>query len=227
MITSVGTAFDDLVVSGTPIQPFPSGVSGAHGYSIRCDDEFAEVYIGWVSGTANEVDAEVMITNRQTAFISRDPQDLWIDVSTDAAVVIQPFSDSVELAVESIQTTVESILGRASLIEVVSPVAAGGDVDIYAGDTYSVALGTALEWSSSDWPNLATASSLDVKIGHVGFTSSMSFVSVGGVVQTVRMELTPTQSGALKRMTRYKFRIRALIGSDYVTLVDATMTIHP
>lgn len=102
-----------------------------------------------------------------------------------------------------------------------------GDKETYQGDDYDSADNRALDWANpaGDWPDL-TGATIIVAIEGVGrFTGSV--IVPTGVGQKVRLELTKTQTLTIP-VNDFPFEVRAIqsvaLGSDTITLVDATWT---
>jgi len=117
----------------------------------------------------------------------------------------------------------------SSSITYAGPVAAAtGEVNIISGDDYHNDDSAALSWTSSDWADL-TSGTLTCVVEHgssdgTSFTPTPSIVTSGSGSQTIRIELTDTQTSALSEGSHH-FRIRAtLSGGNKRTLVDSTWT---
>ncbi len=99
------------------------------------------------------------------------------------------------------------------------PVAEGGDVVTYRGDTYLNEDGRALEWESDDWPDLSGASIAVIIDRTVSLAGSVVAASGPGIV---RLELTATQSASITP-GRHLFQIVATqADADVATLVEAS-----
>jgi hypothetical protein len=105
-------------------------------------------------------------------------------------------------------------------VTVVQPVAMGGNISIVHGDDYKYADNRALEWSSAVWPNLTGAT---VTFEVIGFTPIAMTTPVTGaaVSQTVRLELTKTQS-VYSESFIFRVVARLVTSADVVTLVIST-----
>jgi len=107
-------------------------------------------------------------------------------------------------------------------INIVSPIATSGDLDIISGDDYKAADGRAITWSSSDWPDL-TGATITFNTG--GLSYAMTATVVGsGVSQTVQLELTTTQSQELYGEFDFKVKAVLAMSAHIVTLVSAQGT---
>jgi len=105
-------------------------------------------------------------------------------------------------------------------VTVVQPVAIGGNISIVHGDDYKYADNRALEWSSAVWPNLAGATITFNVIGYTPITMTAP-VAGAGISQTVRLEMTKTQTVFPES---FIFRVVATLATsaDVVTLVIAS-----
>jgi len=124
------------------------------------------------------------------------------------------------------QASTVSLSGSATYSGPVN--ASTNEVNIVAGDDYHNDDSAALSWTSSDWADL-TSGTLTCVVEHgssdgTSFTPTPSIVTSGSGSQTIRIELTDTQTSALSEGSHH-FRIRAtLSGGNKRTLVDSTWT---
>lgn len=107
----------------------------------------------------------------------------------------------------------------------VGPVAAGGSVSILQGDDYKNADGRALQWTSTTWPNLTSATILmTAKQGASTFTKSGTVVTPTGTAE-VQIELTNVDTSGLAAGS-WNFNVVATLSDgDKITLVHSTMTV--
>jgi hypothetical protein len=135
--------------------------------------------------------------------------------------------DVVDANVDAVKTKTD-LLGNGT-VTVVSPVASGGEASVYQGDDYANADGRALAWSSNGWPDLTSATILFMVRAQTGalFSKAGTVVSAGGATQTVRVELTATETAALQAWpAESTLRLRATLASGgAATLVDSTLSV--
>lgn len=122
--------------------------------------------------------------------------------------------------------TAGAALGRigSGAITTVSPVSQSGNVETIQGDDYETALGRAIDWTdaSADWPTL-TGATIAVVIGSALELAGSVVTPTGGSKQ-VRVELTHTESAAI-RVGVHPFQVIAtLTGGDVFTLVEGQWT---
>lgn len=140
------------------------------------------------------------------------------------------------MATANLDDQLDGIAGDISTITtpsitVTSPVAAGGDIVMIAGYDYTVASGRALEWALAGIPDL-TGATVDL-VGdteeEVSFGWDISVLGAGGATQTIRAQVTESQTVALSAQgsqAAYAFRIKAtLANGSQIALVDAVMVI--
>lgn len=122
--------------------------------------------------------------------------------------------------------TAGNALGRIGPadITVVSPVSESGDITIVAGDSYVTAKGTALSWTSSDFPDL-TGATLSFLVDTLEATPVCS--NPGEAEQTITVELTAEQTATLSAVRRpYPFDIEATYtGGIVVTVVRGEVSV--
>ena len=110
------------------------------------------------------------------------------------------------------------VAALSGTIVAILPVAQGGSVVTYQGDAYLNAVGRALDWTSTAWPNL-TGAVIRVYVGGLTFTGAV--VTPTGN-QRVRVELTGAQTATIPTNVR-RFQLVATLGGGggAATLVDA------
>lgn len=129
----------------------------------------------------------------------------------------------------SIGAYIVSKLGGTT-ITVTAPVASGGNVTIYIGDDYSNTDSRALDWTSSGWPNLTSATSItlvamDARTTGADWSITGTAPTAGVGSQTVRFQPTAAETAQLREGSGHKFQIEAVLSSGrIVTLVAATLT---
>jgi hypothetical protein len=121
-------------------------------------------------------------------------------------------------------------LAGGATLTVSSPVAENGDTELYAGDDYNNSDGRALEWSSSDWPDLTDATITLYLRAPDGskFSKAGSAPVVGSGSQTARVELTAAETATLIDWpTPSTLRLRATlaVSGRIVTLVTGVLTV--
>lgn len=150
---------------------------------------------------------------------------LWRVIST-ATVDGSAFVDTTDVQViTAAQADPVSALAGVS-VTVTSPVASNGDVTVYQGDDQQAVDSRSLDWSASNWPDLTGASI--VLVGDF-VANAVHTISATGSVTTptgsgkaVRVELTSTQTDALKPGAWTIQVIATLANGHVVTLVGGT-----
>lgn len=122
----------------------------------------------------------------------------------------------------------------SGLIEMVSPVADTGEVELVQGDDYDDADGRELTWTNAEgsWPDLTSATiALKMQDRTDGtdkgpYTGAVNVASGAG--QQVQVELTDTQTAALEvGAERYDYQVVATLSSArVVTLARGTVTVR-
>ena len=115
------------------------------------------------------------------------------------------------------------IIGRIGTAEVVvtSPLAAGGDLELVKGDSYSAALGRELVWSSGDWPPLnGTDGTITMEV------DDGRLIVDGAIVDatTVSAEPTSADTNALGQGV-YSYCVVYTLDGERCTLVSAKVTV--
>lgn len=119
-------------------------------------------------------------------------------------------------------------------VTVSSPVNADGTcMEIVQGDDYYASEDRAIDWTSSDWPNLDSLgvsvvwSAINEQDSTDTATVAMTIVSAGVDEQTVRLELPASTTNDLAIGTaRYKYDVEATLANGHkVTLVIGYMTV--
>ena len=116
-------------------------------------------------------------------------------------------------------TAISTLMTSAS-ITVTGPVAAGGDVETYRGDSYNTGDSRELSWTSSAWPDL-TGGAINVIVNDVDEFAG-SIVAPGAPAEVI-LELTAAQTTVIPA-GRHIFQVIATVGTDVFTLVDANWT---
>lgn len=148
----------------------------------------------------------------------------------------QGVRDAIGMAAADLDAQLDGIAGDLAAvttpsITVVSPVVAGGDVRMFAGYDYTVGSGQPLEWALSGVVDLtgATVDVVNSDPPESSYGFSITVLGAGGPVQTIRAEVTASQTLALGDpggRSIFPFRIKATLPSlEQVVLVDARMTI--
>lgn len=102
---------------------------------------------------------------------------------------------------DSIRAKTDTI--SSGTLSITSPVTRTGYVSIVRGDDYSNSDSRAIDFvnEDGDWPDLTSATvqftAKNAKTDNTDFTASMSVVTASGDSQTVRLELTDTQTNTL------------------------------
>lgn len=170
-----------------------------------------EISDGWyaVTLTADETDTDGVLAIRATAAGA----DEWRDY-------------------HQVYSNLSAIVTGAS-VTVTGPVLESGNIRLVQGDDYSVTSGQALEWSSSDWPDL-TGGSVHLYAwlnadNATTFDKAGTVVNAGSTTQTVRVTPGTADTAALTADgTGYTFQVKAtLAGGEVVTLVQGLMTVEP
>jgi calcineurin-like phosphoesterase family protein len=126
-------------------------------------------------------------------------------------------------------------IGEGTVINVISPLNPESlQLTLVRGDDYAAADGRALEWSSSDWPDLTDAtvifSAVPAKKSVSGkWSTTATVVHPGETTQIVRVELTTTQTASLDvGPNAYLYDIEAtLVNGHRVTLATGKITVKP
>jgi hypothetical protein len=150
------------------------------------------------------------------------------DAVLDELVSDHATAGSLGQVVSAINTHTAGIVPGAA-ITLVQPVTAAGDVTLVRGDTYSATDGRALAWSSSSWPDLTGATitmTARDKSDAVGLSASGVVSGAGTGTQTVRVELSATDTAALTVGFRtYQYDVEAVIAGRHITLVRGYLTV--
>jgi hypothetical protein len=125
---------------------------------------------------------------------------------------------------DSIYTKTQLI--SSGLLSVVSPITRSGAITIVQGDDYDNDDGRAIDFvnEDGDWPDLtgATVSFIaDNAVASTGadFSASMSVVTPTGENQTVRLELTDTQTGTLD-LDKFDYSVKATLSNNNVVTLQ-------
>lgn len=144
------------------------------------------------------------------------------------AAALEMIDDYLDTEIAAIKAKTDLI--SAATLTVSSPVAENGDTELYAGDDYNNLDGRALEWSSSDWPDLTAATITLYLRAPDGskFSKAGSAPVVGSGSQTARVELTAAETATLIDWpTPSTLRLRATlaVSGRIVTLVTGVLTV--
>jgi hypothetical protein len=104
-----------------------------------------------------------------------------------------------------------------SKVVAIFPVANGGNVTTYQGDTYNNTIGRPIDWTATDWPDL-TGATIRVYVGGLTFTGAV-ITPTGN--QRVRLDLTATQTASIPTNVRRFQVVATLAGGGNATLVEA------
>ena len=139
------------------------------------------------------------------------------------ATVIAAKADVDAVASEVWGAGSRTLTGQSSRVTVTGPVLTSGGISIVPGDDYYAADGRQLEWSSTEWPDIT--GSVVTFYGRQLEKACSIIASGAGVEQTVRLELSNSDTKVL--VDNFDFKIKAkLDDSDHiVTLVDAAVNV--
>lgn len=156
-----------------------------------------------------------------SADIAAQPASIWNRLTSALAT-----SGSIgKLIVDYLDMQVSLIYSRvaAANVTVTSPVVSGGNIEIVPGDDYYYADGRSLDWSSSTWPNLTGATITFSAVITPAVSVTMSAPVAGTGSQTVRLELSKTNTASLVPFTA--FTVVAVLNNGHtVTLVEAVVS---
>lgn len=191
------------------IQLYLSGLAGGDSYRVCTTKQISGAGTAYQSATsAISLPEEVTTAYLSTYPVPVDAGDVVrvyvVGLSADVAVTIIAEvygSEVISLITDDISEikAKTDMLGVGS-VTVSSPVATGGDVELYEGDDYAAADGRSLEWTNTagNWPDLtAAAITLAVRT-----PNGQTFNMAGAVItptgtQKVRVELTAAQTDDL------------------------------
>lgn len=139
-------------------------------------------------------------------------------------VLVEAVDDQFGAQLDTIQGKTDLILTGS--VTVSSAVSESGDVTLYSGDDYTG--NDVLTWSSSDWPDLGSATiSMSIANSDAAWTPVCAVVSSGGATQTVSVALQAADTATLRVGIAYDFRIKATISGNVTTLVQGILTVEP
>lgn len=150
------------------------------------------------------------------------------DTTWDAGRILWDNPSGTYLAAEDFLSPAAIAAAGGVTVELVSPVLDTGDVELIRGDDYKAADSRSLEWSSSSWPTLTSASVyLDLKPIPPGNARVVrltgSVVTATGSPKTVRVEVLASDTAGLTAPKRYTYHLVAVLASsNVVTLATGT-----
>lgn len=180
-----------------------------------------------VAVTVSEVSGQ---SGYYSASLTPDAVGSWtVVLSVDHSGYTYRFIES--FAVVTAQQADPAAYIAAGDIEMVSPVAASGDVTLYQSDTYDADDSRSLDWSTTDagtWPAL-TSATISLVIRHAitadSLTASGSVTTPTGSTKAVRVELTASQTASLDPGVYTYQVIATLSGGNVVTLATGALTV--
>lgn len=221
-VIPVGALWVNGVATGAVVT-----INGANPYSwdvtlpALADGDCVSMYItATIAGiatagvVAEDTVSTVYISSRGTA----DPGDamaLTVAERTTVAGVVWTY---VTRTLTSFGTLVAQIVNAlGSKVVAIFPVANGGNVTTYQGDTYNNTIGRPIDWTATDWPDL-TGATIRVYVGGLTFTGTV-ITPTGN--QRVRLDLTATQTASIPTNVRRFQVVATLSGGGNATLVEA------
>jgi hypothetical protein len=168
-------------------------------------------YYGILAGYASTADTSVILRGGASLYISAQ----WVELLA-----------TVPATLDALETLVAGL--SAAGVTVMSPIdAISGNLELIRGDSYSVAEGRQIAWTSTDWTPLDLSSAVAITFKARSRYSSSIFEKAAEAVSDtlVRVELTSaeTEDFAVGR-DAYRFDLEAeLAGGNIVTLAQGKM----
>lgn len=139
-------------------------------------------------------------------------------------------SEERKIIKEELGETANDIIARlgAGKVEVVSPISECGDVELLAGDSYTVADGRALSWHSDTWPDLSGAVIRFIARSNYNNAESIRTIcAYNPTTKTITCELTTEQTASIPP-GQHKFFISAVqADGDTLTLAKGELMVFP
>jgi hypothetical protein len=161
----------------------------------------------WVINKAGIENLDGTITSR---FATTDTRADYLDGSILSRLASSDYSAGNVSSSDIWGYADRTLTGQSAIINVVSPVATGGNINIIAGDSYKTADGRQLTWSSTSWFDL-TGQTLAFSCADVSLVPTFS--GIYPAAQTLALEMASSDTTAIKNGINYgsaaEFRITA------------------